>query len=246
MIGLVAALPAAEPAPLHTGIQTPWTIGAQNGTVGLFRPVTVGIGERFEVGTAGLVALIAPRVEGKGTIWSDGSTAFAATAELGMPTFGLRQLQTGFLQLVNAEQTIPITLVPGLGAIAGWRNDALVVSLGVEARAGIPLGESTLTPQDLEWFDPMITPLTEGWSAQAHLRVDWLPTSVWVVTAQARVELAGGPDLGGKIFVLRGLGSHMAVGAGFAGASERLSADVRPTPVFLLNAVPLVDLQFRW
>ena len=247
ILGLVAFAHASELQPLFSGVGTPWTIGARNGAIGLFRPFAFGLGEKTELESSGRWSLLAPHLGVKRTLLTtDGGFAFSATFEVGVPTFGLRLLQTSFLQPINAEQEIPWAVVPGLDLMGGWRNDHLVLSVGVRARFGIPFGENELTPQDLAWLDPMIAPLSYGWSLQPHLRVDWLPTPAWVLTAAGKVEIAGGPDFEGKLFVLRGIGDYLAAGVGVAGAMDKYRDGYPDKPVAFLNVVPLFDVQTRW
>jgi hypothetical protein len=246
----VSAAPAAVPvaasgSPLFSGVNTPWTIGRGNGAVGLFRPLTIGLGDRAEIGTAGLVSLIAPRVEGKVTAWSGEHAAVAVTGEIGVPTLGLRQVQTGFVQLVAGDQTVPWAAVAGVGVIGGWRNESLVVSGGARLRVGVPLEAHDLESQDLVWFDPLIAPIAEGWSLQPLVRVDWVPGPRWDISAQARAELVAGPELSGRLFALRALGDHVAVGVGVAGATAREPYGWSPATLGV-SVMPELDVQARW
>jgi hypothetical protein len=233
---------------LFTGQFTPWTIGAKDGAVGLFRPLSLGIGETADVtvGTSLVVGLIAPHVEFKQRLLGGNDRALAITAELGYPTVGLQQFQTGFLQPIRADQTVPQALVPGVGAIVGKRSDHLVMSAGLRVRVGVPFTEGDVTSQDLVWLDPAIAPITEGWSLQPFARVDWLPTRGWQLSAQGRVEFAGGPELSGRVFVLRALGAHLAVGAGASGAIARESYGWNLPAAVPLQLVPTADVQARW
>lgn len=255
MIPLLATtLALAGESPLHSGVQTPWTIGAGNGAFGLFRPLSVGLGDKTEVGSNGLGTFLAPEVYAKRTVWENESCALAVTGSVGYPGFGLGMLQTGFLQLIAGDQEIPATGVVGVGALAGWRNDHWVVSARVRTRFGIPFEEGTMRFQDHAWFDPYIAPVASGWSVQPGVRVDWLPTEGWVLSGDGRVELSGGPDFGGKLFALRALGSHVAVGAGIAGAYEKYGygypdwdPETRaPAPAIFKDVTPLLDVQGRW
>lgn len=251
---LVGLASAGELQPLFSGQNTPWTIGARNGAIGLGRPLTWGYGDRTDVTIDGRWFLVAPQAEVKRTVWEKDGWAVGAMVGAGVPTFGLRQLQTGFLQLVAGDQTIPWVIVPTATVLGGRRYDDLVVSARVQARFGIPVTEGDLQFQDLAWFDPLIAPIVNGWALEIGARADWLPNDKWVLTADARVELSGGPDLAGKLFALRSLGNYVAVGAGVAGAWEKYSygypdwddATVPQPPVPFVNVVPLVDVQTRW
>jgi hypothetical protein len=236
---------AASNSPLFSGVNTPWTIGRGNGAVGLFRPLTIGLGDRAEIGTAGLVSLIAPRVEGKYTVWTGEHAALAVTGEVGVPTLGLRQVQTGFVQLIAGDQTVPWAAVAGVGVLGGWRNESLVVSGGARVRVGVPFEEHDLESQDLVWFDPLIAPIAEGWSLQPLVRVDWVPGPYWDISAQARAELVAGPELSGRLFALRGLGDHVAIGVGIAGASAREPYGWSPATLGV-SVMPELDVQARW
>lgn len=232
-------------SPLFSGVNTPWTIGRGNGAVGLFRPLTIGLGDRAEIGTAGLVSLIAPRVEGKYTVWTGPHAALAVTGEVGVPTLGLRQVQTGFVQLIAGDQTVPWAAVAGVGILGGWRNESLVVSGGARVRVGVPFEEHDLESQDLVWFDPLIAPIAEGWSLQPTVRVDWVPGPYWDFSAQARAEVVAGPELSGRLFALRGLGDHVAIGVGVAGATAREPYGWSPATLGL-SVMPELDVQARW
>ncbi len=261
MIALLASLAfAGDPAnsPLFSGTNTPWTIGEKNGAFGLFRPVTIGIDDRTEISANGLAFFLAPTVEFKRELWDhDSGFSLAAGGELGVPTFAFKMLQTGFLQPIGADQTVAWTLVPGASVYGGWRNDQVAVSMRIHFRGGIPLtsrGDKPLEFQDVPWLDPLLAPLVTGWSLAPTIRLDWTPNAGWVITGQGRIEFSGGPDLGGKIFVLRAIGNHVAVGLGVAMAWEKFREGFHdwddrtpaPPPVVPLDMMPLLDVQGRW
>jgi len=231
---------------LATGAGTPWTLGEGNAVVGMFRPLSVGLGPVTEASTTGLVSFLAPRVEVKRTLLTSPSLGVAGSVELSFPTYGLRQLQTGFLQLVGGDQHVPVAFVPGVGAWGGWRNEDWCVGLGLVTRVGVKVGDSDLRLQDLVWIDTMITPLTEGWSLQPRLRVDWSPFERWLFTAAGRAEVAAGPFLIGRLFALRSLADHVAIGAGAAGALANYSDGWQLKPRLFTEFAPEFDLQVRW
>ena len=247
-----AVTPGAGPSShrprLFSGQGTPWTIGAGNGAVGLGRPLTVGVGEVTDVtiGTTLVVALLAPSVQVKRTLHDDGARAFALTGEASVPTWGFRQLQTGFLQPILADQTVPMAGVLGLTGLAGWRREDLVVSAGLRLRAGVPLEDGTVTEQDAAWLDPALAPLSEGWSLQPLARVDWLPSPSWQLSAQGRVEVAGGLELQGKFGALRSVGDHVALGLGVNGAVARETWGWSVPAALLQQVYPTADVQARW
>jgi len=261
MIALLASLAfAADPAdsPLFSGSQTPWTIGKKNGAFGLFRAVTIGIDDKTEISANGLAFFLAPTPEFKREVWEHSSGfMLSAGGELGFPTPALRMLQTGFLQPIGADQTVPWTLVPGASFYIGWRNEQVAISSRLHFRAGIPLtdrGDKPLEFQDVPWLDPWISPLVNGWSLSHGIRIDWTPNPGWVITGQGRIEYSGGPDLAGRVFVLRAIGNHVAVGLGFAMAWEKFRYGFHDwneetpasPPVIPLDGMPLFDVQGRW
>jgi hypothetical protein len=250
----LAASPAraAEIAPAggaFTGAGTPWTVGAGNGAVGLFRPLTVGLGadDEVTVGTTLGVGLLAPRVEWKHALAARpaGVDGLAVTAELGVPTWGMRQFQTGFLQPIRADQTVPVAVVAGGSVIGGWRAGDHAVSAGLRARVGLA-GEGDVTAQDLVWLDPAIAPVTEGWSLQPWVRADWVPAPAWHLGAQVRAEVAGGVEVQARVAAERALGSHVVVGLGAAGALAREPWGWNVPLVVPLQLLPTFDVQARW
>lgn len=250
----VAAAPAAarplpdDAPPLFSGAGTPWTIGPRNGAVGLFRPLTLGLGDATDltVQTTAVVGLLAPRVEAKRTLWADGPFAAAAAVEAGLPTLGLRRFQEGFVQPIASDQEVPWAPVLGATGLFGWRDGPLTASVGLRARTAIGAGSGTLTQQDLVWLDPAIAPLTEGWSLQPLVRVDWAPNRRWLLTASGRAEFAAGPELSGRLFALRACGPHLAAGFGVSGALARETWGWTWPAVIPLNALPTFDVQGRW
>ncbi len=246
-----APSPAPVVAPTNTlfsGQGTPWTIGAGNGAVGLFRPLTVGLGARGDltVGTTAVVGLLAPHVAYKRLASEEGHVAMGWEVEAGVPTYGWRQFQTGFLQPIRSDQEVPLAVVVGASPMIGWRDESRVFAAGMRLRVGVPFEEGDVTAQDLVWLDPALAPITEGCSLQAWGRADWLPTPGWQLTAQGRVELAGGPELQGKLFALRGIGNHVAAGLGVAGAIARETYGWTVPVVVPLQVTPTLDVQGRW
>ena len=243
-----SAAPSAPTNTLFSGQGTPWTIGAGNGAVGLFRPLTVGLGARADltVGTTAVVGLLAPHVAYKRLASEEGHVAYGWEVEAGVPTYGWRQFQTGFLQPIRSDQEVPLAVVVGASPMIGWRDESRVFAAGMRLRVGVPFEEGDVTAQDLVWLDPALAPLTEGCSLQAWGRADWLPTPGWQLTAQGRVELAGGPELQGKLFALRGIGNHVAAGLGVAGAIARETYGWTVPVVVPLQVTPTLDVQGRW
>ncbi len=233
----VAALAAAEEAPLYSGAATPWTLPAGRGTIGVFRPVSYGLGERVEVSTTGLLSLLAPRLELKHTALSSEHVGLGLRALVGVPTYGLR-LSQGMLIKSNIE--IPFTVVAGAGAVLGWRRGDWNLSLASTVRMAIP--PTSMEPLDLGWgFDPMIAPVTEGHCWLNRLVLDWHPGEDWVLSAEAGVQLGGGPDWRGRLFALRRLGARTALGAGYWATYEKRTDDE-----YHPNTAPLADFQYRW
>ncbi|MDP6931750.1 MAG: hypothetical protein QGG40_02495 [Myxococcota bacterium] len=236
---------AATSEDLYSGTGSPWTIGDQAWSVGVFRPLTVGLDERTEVSTTGLVSLVSPRLVAKRRVWSSTRWALAMQAGLGVPTAGLRLLQ-GSVVSSDPDQQVPWALVAGAGPVLGWRHDRMVVSLGVYGRVGVPLGEGELDPTDMAWLDPMLAPLVEGWSLTPRIGVDWLPSERWVLSLDSRLQWGGGPDWNTRLFALRQLGIHTALGAGLGLARETFTTGPRDEWIWLQDVVPLVDFQVRY
>jgi hypothetical protein len=252
---LAAAAPAAaarplppDAPPLFSGAGTPWSIGPRHGAVGLFRPLTLGLGDTTDLTlqTTAVVGLLAPRVEAKRTLWADGPFAAAAAVEAALPTAGLRRFQEGFVQPIASDQTIPWAPIVGATGLVGWRDGPLTAAFGLRVRTAIGAGAGTLTQQDLVWLDPAIAPLTEGWSLQPQVRLDYAPNPRWLLTAAGRAELAAGPELSGRLFALRALRPHLAAGFGLSGALARESWGWTWPAVLPVNALPTFDLQGRW
>ena len=103
-----------------------------------------------------------------------------------------------------------------------------------------------MTAQDLVWLDPAMAPITEGWSLQPYFRADWLPKPRWQLSAQGRVEVAGGPELQAKVFALRALGPHLAAGVGASGAIAYETYGWNLPAAVPLQLLPTVDVQARW
>jgi hypothetical protein len=248
LLGAILAPAHAEAPPLFSGQGTPWTVGAGNGAVGIARPLTLGVGERTDVtvNTTLGVALLAPTASVKRTLAQGNAHALAVAVEAGVPTFAWRQFQTGFLQPIRSDQVVPLAAVVGATGLAGWRNESLVVSAGLRVRAGIPLEDGDVTAQDLVWLDPALAPISEGWSLQPTVRVDWLPTPRWQLTAQGRAEVAGGPELQGKLDALWAASSHVALGVGVNGAIAREGFGWSVPAMVPLAVTPTVDVQARW
>jgi hypothetical protein len=248
LLGAILAPAHAEAPPLFSGQGTPWTVGAGNGAVGIARPLTLGVGERTDVtvNTTLGVALLAPTASVKRTLAQGNAHALAVAVEAGVPTFAWRQFQTGFLQPIRSDQVVPLAAVVGATGLAGWRNESVVVSAGLRVRAGIPLEDGDVTAQDLVWLDPALAPISEGWSLQPTVRVDWLPTPRWQLTAQGRAEVAGGPELQGKLDALWTASSHVALGVGVNGAIAREGFGWSVPAMVPLAVTPTVDVQARW
>jgi len=244
VIALLATLAlAAEPTPLtaHAGHAT--TLGKGHGAIGLFRPWAIGVSDRVDVGVSGPASLVAPKLDAK---WSllrdedgDRGHAVALTAGLGMPTIGLSFLR-GTVLTSDPTQTLGVGAVGELGLVGSLRQGMTQMSLGAEVRAGGMTG--TLAPVDLPFVGAMLAPLTEGPVVRFRWVTDYALSRRLVLTTDLALQVgAGGPDALARGFFLGGLSDHVALGAGWAVASETLSFGERDSWGF-----PLVDVQGRW
>jgi hypothetical protein len=203
----------------------------------------VGIGRDTDLSTSGLASLVAPRLEARRLLFERGPLALGLSAGLGLPTPGLRLLRG---TLLPPDTAVPWVAVLGLGPTAGWRSDAWTISAGTTARASMPLGDAgrgglgDLEAIGLFWFDPMIAPITEGHALRGRLVIEWQPSPSWSLLLEGAAQVPAGPDLHARIFWLRAVGSHAALGLGAAGASERFEVGRRST------VKPIADLQARW
>ena len=227
----------AGDTPLYTGAATPWTLARGQGTAGLFHPATLAVTDQLELTTTGLFSLVAPRLEVKHTAASSEHWGLGLRAGLGTPTPALR-LSQGMLVPSNVD--IPWTFVVAAGPVLGWRGADWNVSLVSQVRFAIP--PPGLPQLDMRFgLDALLTPLYDGWCVLERLVVDWHPGEAWVFTGEAGVQLNGGPDWRWRLFALRRLGRHTALGAGWW-----LTSDVRSDGERMTGSEPLADFQIRW
>lgn len=57
--------------------------------------------------------------------------------------------------------------------------------------------------------------------------------------------MVAGPELSGRLFALRGIGDHWAIGVGVAGATAREPYGWSPATLGL-SVMPELDVQARW
>jgi hypothetical protein len=240
---LLATALADDPTPLtaHAGHAT--TLGRGHGVVGLFRPWAVGVSDRVDLGTTGLGSLVSPRLEAKVSLAEstdgDATRALALTAGATLPSIGLSLLRGSVLSS-DPMQSVGFAAVGDLGLVGTLGHEQHTTSLGVELRAGGMTGD--LWPVDLPFVGAMLAPLTEGPVVRVRWVTDYGLTRRLVLTTDVAVQLgSGGPDAMGRVFLLGGLSDHVALGAGWAVAAERLSYGGRDSLGF-----PLADVQARW
>jgi len=243
MMWLLAMAFAADDVPLtaHAGHAT--TLGRGHGVVGLFRPWALGVSDRVQLGTSGLSALVAPKLDAKVSVVDEGDddtrAALAFTGGVGLPSLGLSFLR-GTALTSDPTQSLGFWAVGEVGVVGTLRQNHTVTSLGAELRVGGQTGN--LAPVDLFFVGQMLSPVTEGPAVRLRWVTDYPLAERLVLTTDLALQVgAGGPDAVARGFVLGGLSDHVAVGAGWAIASETLSYGEQDS-----WGVPLVDVQGRW
>lgn len=237
LAGALFAPVQAEPAPLYTGTASPWTLSQGQGTIGVFHPVSYAVSDHTELITTGLFSFIAPRLEAKHSLLSSEHWGLGLRAGLGTPTPALRLSQG---MLVPSDIEIPWSVVVSAGPVIGWRGGDWNVSLSSQARLALP--PPGMPQLDMRFgLDALLTPLYYGWCVLERLVIDWHPGEAWVLTGEAGVQLNHGPDWRGRLFVLRRLGGHTALGAGWW-----LTSDLRSDGARMTGSAPLADFQLRW
>ena len=238
------AMGGGDGSKIRTGDGTGFVVGKGHGAVGVFRPLTIGVGEKTEIGTTGLISLVAPRVLIKQQLTGSDDLALAAFGSLGVPTGGIAVMRTAGILTTDPTVKTPLAVTASAGLAGGLRLDALDIGLSVEGRFGVHGGAWNLTEPGMWFLDPMMAPLTAGPQVKPRLVV----------------EVA--PPMGGREKLGFRADSWMMVGSGGPDGVVRLMAFWAITPRFLLAAgdamafenregralyaVPVGDLQFRW
>ena len=229
---------------IRTGDGTGFVIGKGHGAVGVFRPLSLGVGEKTEIGTTGLVSLIAPRILIKQELTDSDDFSVAGFGSVGFPAGGIWAMRTVGILTTDPTVKSPFPVTASAGVAGGIRANALDVGLSVEGRFGVTPGSWTLDEPGMWFLDPMMAPLTAGPQVKPRLVVEVAP------------QLGGREKLGFRA------DSWMMIGSGGPDGVVRLMAFWAITPRFLLAAgdamafesregrsfyaVPIGDIQFRW
>ena len=247
MIALVLGLAIAQQPDavgIRTGAGTGFVVGQGNGAVGLFRPLTVGLDDRTELGTTGLISLLAPRVVAKRQLAANDQRALAVTASLGLPSGGIWAMRNAGILTTDPTVKTPFAVTASAGLEAGMRTKPLDLGVSVEGRFGVH-GASWTLPEPGMWFlDPMLAPLTAGPVVKPKLVIDlapeWNGRERLGLRVDSWVQLGGGgPDAAVRMMGTWAITQRVALALGDAMAWER-----RPGRSFY--AVPVGDVQVRW
>lgn len=241
---LLAALSMGQDARIRTGDGTGFVVGKGHGAVGVFRPLSLGVADRTEIGTTGLISLIAPRVMVKQQLTDADDLAVAVTGSLGFPAGGIWAMRTAGILTTDPTVKTPFPVTASAGVAGGLRLDALDLGLSVEGRFGVHPSGWTLDEPGMWFLDPMMAPLTAGPQIKPRLVVELAPTLGDREKLGLRVDSwmmigAGGPDATLRLMAFWAISPRVLLAAGDAMAWEKREG--RP-----FYAVPIGDLQFRW
>ena len=223
--------------PFNEGNTRPWVLEEGEVEYGSTDGLRMGLGAGREVITGGLSSLVSPELMVSQNLLEGESFALAVHGGLGVPTFGLRLVQGMWFP---GDVEIPWAVVGAAGVSAAVTGKTLVYSGSVHARVGLPQ-DTGMLPMDHPWLDSNVVPLTEGWGLTTRVRIAWLPkVGGWEVSGDGRIQWVGGPDLGGRLLVHRGVTDHWALGLGVSGALDTMTDGPHG------DVVPILDFKGRW
>lgn len=181
--------------------------------VGVFNPLTLGLGSRVEVRTHPLLFFVAPNAvlrvsHVRGPVSITGEYGFS------IPTLGMRLLQ-GYLfpSWDKSDRTIGWSIVPRVGAVATWGLDTPdVVSASADVAFGVPFSHSDAAPLGAPApIEVLFAPALSGY----RLRVGAVYDRALLPWLRARATVDGyyyGIDDGPTLSTCVGLAVDVAVG----------------------------------
>jgi len=228
--------------PIYEVTQGAVAPGKGEGHAGAFGHWTYGLTDSLSVDLTGVSSLIAPDPAVRYRWFEKERWTIDATAGFSVPTYGLRLLQGTVLP---GDQEIPWAVVPGLGSVVGWHGDAWTASLGMLGRVGVTFGSEegdlrSFAAADLAWLDPMVAPITEGWSVAWLPSLEWHGSEKWQFQFQTRMQFSAGPDFNLRLLGWRHLGEHHSLSAGAVVANEAMTFGRA------IRWAPRVDWRYRF
>ena len=245
---LLASLALAndEITPLRTGSHTPFVIGSGHAAAGVFRPITLGVGERTDLRAKnGILTLFSPHIQVKQQLTEGDGIGFAVRGGLGIPMGGLFLLNgAGF---TSSDPTVKtgVAFTADAALLTGYRSDVFDIGLSVEGRFGVRGSSWTLQDPGMFLLDPALAPLIHGPQLRPRLIVEVFPQfgerPLLGFTADWMTQIgSGGPDSSLRMLASYAISRRVVLAAG-----EVIATETRPDGNKTF-ASPIADLQLRW
>ncbi len=198
--------------------------------------VNIGASDNVEIAFTGVTSLLGPDPAVRWRVHSSDQLDIAVTGGLALPTYGLRLMQGTVLP---SDQHIPWVLIPSAGLVASNSSGPLKWSVGALTRVGLALSETpeeaqVFTQTDLPWLDPMLSPITDGYSAAVLASIVWDPSPSYSLGLYTRAQYGGGLDFNARTLAWRHLNQRHSLGAGVVMSNEQFGfgRDTRFAPRF--------------
>lgn len=182
--------------------------------VGVFNPLTLGLGSNVEVQTHALLFFVAPNAVVR-VSHVRGPISLTGEYGLSIPTLGMRLLQ-GYLfpSWEKSDRKVGWAVVPRVGAVATWGLDTPdVVSANADVAFGIPLSHNDAGPLGAPApIEVLFSPVLAGYRAHLGVTYDRALLS-WLRTRATIDAYYYGTDTGPTVSTCVGLAFDVAVGS---------------------------------
>ncbi len=165
----------AVPAQAMTPHDSAALLQAGQWEVGLFNPLRVGLSNQLELRLHPLVALVSPHAVLRFDHGQLQGGDLTIEWGLGVPTYGLRQLQGDSAgTLLPTDHEVPWMVVPRAGMVWSRGNDRRVYTLRADLTLGVAFNQPERAVQSpgAGWLDLLFAPATDGYRARLGMMYD--------------------------------------------------------------------------
>ena len=173
MLILVASL--ALPAQAMTPHDSAALLKSGQWETGLFNPLRVGLSDKLELRLHPFVALVSPHAVLRFDHGKLQGGDLTVEWGLGVPTYGLRQLQGDSAgTLLPMDHEVPWMVVPRVGMVWSRGNDNRIYTMRADLTLGVAFNQPDRPVQSTGagWLDLLFAPATDGYRARLGATYD--------------------------------------------------------------------------